>query len=75
MKEIDQVARQIARLREFHAMDQREQIGELLLRLIADPLKPKTDTGNVRVNRVLVLLTVMALVAGGTFLFFSFLRV
>lgn len=56
-------------------MDQREQIGELLLRLIADPLKPKTDTGNVRVNRVLVLLTVMALVAGGTFLFFSFLRV
>ena len=75
MKEIDQVARQIARLREFHAMDQREQFGELLLRLIADPLKPKTDTGNVRVNRVLVLLTVMALMAGGTFLFFSFVQV
>jgi hypothetical protein len=61
MKEIDQVARQIARLREFHAMDQREKIGELLRHLIEDPLKPKTETGNVRLNRVLVLLAVTAL--------------
>lgn len=75
MKEIGQVATQIARLREFYAMDRSEQIGELLVRLIEDPLKPKTDTGNVRINRVLVLLTVMALMAGGTFLLFSFVQV
>jgi hypothetical protein len=74
MKEIDQIERQIARLRAFHASDQREQIGGLLRRLIGDPLKPKTDTGNVRVNRVLVFLAATALLAGGTFLFFSFVQ-
>jgi hypothetical protein len=75
MKEIDQVARQIARLREFHAMDQREQIGELLRRLIEDPLIPMTDTGSLRINRVLVLLAVTALFGAGTFLLFSVIQV
>lgn len=75
MKETDQVARQAARLREFHAMDQCEPFGDLLLRLIEDPLRPKTEAGNVRVNGVLVLLTVMGLMAGGTFLLLSLVRV
>jgi LPXTG-motif cell wall-anchored protein len=74
MKEIDPITRQIARLREFHATDQRGQIGEFLRRFIEDPLKPKTDTGQVRVNRVLVLLGITALLAGGTFLFFRFVQ-
>jgi hypothetical protein len=56
-------------------MDQREKIGELLRHLIEDPLKPKTETGNVRLNRVLVLLAVTALLAAGTFLLFSLIQV
>ena len=55
-------------------MDRGEQLGEVLRRLIADPLKPKTDGGNLRVNPLLVLLAVMALLAGATFLFFSFVQ-
>ena len=64
----------IARLREFHAMDRREQLGEGLRRMIEDPLKPKTNKGNLRINPILVLLAVMALLAGGTFLFFSLVQ-
>jgi hypothetical protein len=75
MKKIDRTARQIARLREFHAMDPPEQIGELLRRWIEDPLMPKKDTGSLRVNRVLVLLAVTVLLAAGTFLLFSVIQV
>lgn len=74
MKDKEQIAIRIARLREFHAMDRRQQIGEVLRRLIEDPLKPKTDKGNLRVNPILILLAIMALLAGGTFLFSSFLQ-
>jgi hypothetical protein len=55
-------------------MDRREQLGEVLRRLIVDPLKPTTDKGNLRVNPIVILLAVMALLAGGTFLFFSFVQ-
>jgi hypothetical protein len=72
MKDKEQIVTRIVRLREFHAMDQREQFDEVLRCLIADPLKPKTDKGNLRVNPIVILLAVMALLAGGTFLFFSF---
>ena len=65
---------QIARLREFHAMDRRERLTEVLQRLIADPLKPKTDKGNFRINPIVVLLALMALLAGASFLFFSFVQ-
>ena len=64
----------IARLREFHAMDRREQLGEGLRRMIEDPLKPKTNKGNLRINLIWVLLAVMALLAGGTFLFFGLVQ-
>jgi len=37
-----------------------------------DPLKPRTDKASLRINTILVFLPVMALLAGGTFLFFSF---
>jgi len=74
MKHKDQIAIRIARLREFQAMDRREQIGPLSRRLIEDPLKPKTDKGTLRVNPIVVLLAGMALLAGGTFLFFSFVQ-
>jgi len=74
MKDKEQIAIRITRLRELHAMDRRQQIGEVLRCLIEDPLKPKTKKGNLRVNSILVLLAIMALLAGGTFLFFSFVQ-
>ena len=39
-----------------------------------DPLKPQTDTGSLLINPILVLLVVIALLAGGTFLFFSWVQ-
>lgn len=74
MKDKEQVAVQLARLREFHAMDRRQEIGGILRRWIEDPVKPKTQKGNLRINPTLVLLAAMALLAGGTFLFFSFVQ-
>lgn len=74
MKDKEQIAIRIARLREFHAMDQQQQMGEVLRHLIEDPLKPKTDKGNLRVNPILVLLAIMALLAGGTLLVSSFVQ-
>jgi hypothetical protein len=74
MKDKQQIAIRMARLREFRAMDRPEHFGEVLRRLIEDPLKPKTDKGNLRINPIVVLLAVMALLAGGTFLFFSFVQ-
>jgi hypothetical protein len=74
MKDKGQIAIRIARLRELRAMDRHGQFAEALRRLIEDPLKPQTDKGKLRVNSILVLLAVMALLAGGTFLFFSFVQ-
>jgi hypothetical protein len=74
MNDKGQISMQIARLREFHAMDRRERLTEVLQRLIADPLKPKTDKGNFRINPIVVLLALMALLAGASFLFFSFVQ-
>lgn len=72
MKDKEQIALRVARLREFQAMDRRQHLVEVWRRLIEDPLKPKTDKGNLRVNPILVLLVLMVLLAGGTFLVFSF---
>ena len=74
MKDQGQIAIRIVRMGEFHAMDRRERLGEVLRRMIADPLKPKTDKGNFRINPIVVLLALMALLAGASFLFFSFVR-
>jgi hypothetical protein len=34
-------------------------------------LKPRSDSGNLRPNRILLLLSALAILAAGTFLFFS----
>ena len=60
----------IERLRSFHSIDQ-QWIGHAFLRCIEDPLKPQRDNGKLRVNFIVLLLAVMALLAGATFLFFS----
>ena len=64
----------VARLRSFCAKDQEERLVDALQRWIEDPIKPKTDNGNLRINPILVLLTAMAVLAGGTFLFFSLVQ-
>jgi hypothetical protein len=73
MKHQEQIAT-FARLRSFHVRDEEGQLVDALLRWIEDPVTPKTDKGNLRVNPILVLLTAMALLAGGTFLFFSLVQ-
>lgn len=60
----------IERLRSFHSIDQ-QWIGHGFLRCIEDPLKPQRDNGKLRVNFIVLLLAVMALLAGATFVFFS----
>ena len=73
MKHQEQIAI-VARLRSFHAKDQEERLVGALRRWIEDSSKPKTDKGNLRVNPILVLLTAMTMLAGGTFLFFSLVQ-
>jgi hypothetical protein len=72
MKQKEQIAT-VARLRSFHAQDQEERLGGALGRWIEDPVRPKMDKGNLRINPILVL-TAMAVLAGGTFLFFSLVQ-
>lgn len=73
MKHQEQIAT-FARLRSFHAKDQEERLVGALRRRIEDPVKPKTDKGNLRINPILILLTAMAVLAGGTFLVFSLVQ-
>lgn len=73
MKHQGQIAN-VTRLRSFHAKDQEEWLVGALRRWIEDSIKPKTDKGNLRVNPILVLLTAMAVLAGGTFLLFSLVQ-
>jgi hypothetical protein len=74
MNDKQQVTAVVTRLRSSQAVNRQERLGDALLRWIEDPLKPKTCKGNRRINPILVLLAVMALLTGGTFLFFSFVQ-
>ncbi|MGE5110921.1 MAG: hypothetical protein ACM3JB_08710 [Acidobacteriaceae bacterium] len=62
------------RLQKYQAQDHEERLVPTLLRWVEDPLRPRTDRGRFRINPILVLLAVMALLAGGTFLFFSLVQ-
>jgi len=73
MKHQEQIAT-VARLRICHAKDQEERLVDALQRWIEDPIKPKTDKGTLRINPILVLLAAVAVLAGGTFLFFSLVQ-
>ena len=74
MRNREQIAAVITRLRRYHAADRQEQLGDALRRWIEDPLNPTTDKGNLRIHPILVWLAVMALLAGGTFVFFNFVQ-
>jgi hypothetical protein len=73
MKPKEQIAI-VARLRSFCAKDQEERLVGALRRWIEDPVKPNTDKENLRIKPILVLLAAMAVLAGGTFLFFSLVQ-
>lgn len=64
----------VERLGTFHDADKVERVGRNVLRWIEDPLKPKTKGEKLRVNPILVLLAAMALLATGTFVFFSLVQ-
>jgi hypothetical protein len=74
MNDKEQITAVVMRLRNFHAADRQQRLGDTFLRWIEDPLKPKTNKGNLRVNPILVLLVLMVLLAGGTFLVFGFVQ-
>ena len=59
------------RLQNLYAADREARLGDAFLRWIEDPLKPRNDSGTLRPNRILLLLFALAILAGGTFLFFS----
>ena len=71
MKKDGQISAMVERLRELRAGDRTERLRHSVLRRIEDPLKPKTATGRLRINPILLLLASLAVMAVGTFLFFS----
>lgn len=62
-----------SRLRGFYH-DSGEQLWSMLSRLIADPLRPKTTGGSIRLNPVLLLLLVVVVVTQCTFVVFNSLQ-
>ncbi len=74
MKQDEHISGMVERLRSFHAANNAERLRDSLLRWIEDPLKPQTAAGRLRVNPILVLLASLAVMATGTFLFFSLVQ-
>jgi len=74
MNKDEQVSAMVKRLHELRAAEGGERIRDSVLRWIEDPLKPKTKEGKLRVNPILLLFAVLALLATGTFVFFSLVR-
>ncbi len=74
MKEKKRIAAVVGRSRCFHAENGQEQLGETLQRWMENPLRPRTDEGSLRINPVLIIVALMALLAVVTFLFFNLLQ-
>ena len=72
MKREPQTEQMRDRLKGLHALDQEERIGQRLLRLLEDPLKPRATNGHFRPCRILLVLAVIGALSAATFLFFSF---
>jgi hypothetical protein len=62
------------RLIDFHMQGPKERFCDALLRLVEDPLKPRDERGRLRVNPILLLLTIVSALVFGTFLFFSMVQ-
>jgi antibiotic biosynthesis monooxygenase (ABM) superfamily enzyme len=74
MKQDADISAVIERLRSFHAANNAERLRDSLLRWFEDPLKPQTAEGRLRINPILVLLVLLAVMAAGTFLFFGLVQ-
>ena len=61
----------VDRLHEISAANHAERLRDSVVRWIEDPMKPKTTAGKLRINPILLLLALLAVIAMGTFLFFS----
>jgi hypothetical protein len=72
MKRNEQAEQMRIRLQGFHAQDAEERLLSSLLRLIEDPLRPRTEDGRFRPNPILLLLAAILALAVGTFLVLSF---
>jgi hypothetical protein len=70
----EQIGAAVTRIQSFHASDRQERLTDAFLRWIEDPIKPKSSEGNHRTNPILILLMVIAVLTGGTFLFFSLVQ-
>jgi hypothetical protein len=72
MKRSEQAERMRMRLQGFRAQDPEERLLSSLVRLIEDPLRPRTEDGRFRLNPILLLLAAILALAVGTFLVLSF---
>ena len=62
------------RLIDCYMQNPKERFCDALLRLVEDPLKPRDEHGRLRVNPVLLLLTIVFALVFGIFLVFSMVQ-
>ena len=74
MKANAQLGEMHDRLIDSYMQSPKERFCDALLRLVEDPLKPRDEDGRLRVNPVLLLLTLVLALALGTFLLLSFVQ-
>jgi hypothetical protein len=74
MKANTQLGEMHDRLIDFHMQNPKERIGDVLLMWVEDPLKPRDEHGRLRVNPILLLLTLVLALILGTFLLFSLVQ-
>jgi hypothetical protein len=71
MKANAQLGEMRDRLIDCYMQNSKERFCDALLRLAEDPLKPRDEDGRLRVNPILLLLTLVLALALGTFLLLS----
>jgi hypothetical protein len=74
MKANTQLGEMHDRLIDFHIQNPKERIGDVLLMWVEDPLKPRDEHGRLRVNPILLLLTLVLALTLGTFSLFSLVQ-
>ena len=74
MKADTQLGEMHDRLVDFHRQNPREDLGDVLLMWVEDPLKPRDEHGRLRVNRILLLLAIVFALVFGIFLVFSMVQ-
>jgi hypothetical protein len=74
MKANTQLGEMHDRLIDFHMQNPKERIGDVLLVWVEDPLKPRDEHSRLRVNPILLLLTLVLALTLGTFLLFSLVQ-